>query len=176
MIFYFFLAGALQYNLGAAAKSVAGIGVPNPLTVSKYTHRVYLGNVRAHLLSMVVRARLSKGRPGSVRAGTPTLFGLPPNGLGVSGGSLKNTLTEAAQWLLPFTVCTRNTFVPIRGCTMLYDPTPLTSAELTDHCCALAYAIIELNNPLAKELLMFMLWERLNMLSEELEIEGLADE
>ncbi len=176
MIFYFFLAGALQYNLGAAAKSVAGIGVPNPLTVSKYIHRMYLDNVRAHLLSMVVRARLSKGRPGSVRAGTPTLFGLPPNGFGVSGGSLINTLTEAAQWLLPFTVCTRNTFVPIRGCAMLYDPTPLTSAELTDHCCALAYAIIELNNPLAKELLMFMLWERLNMLSEELEIEGLADE
>ncbi|HFP7106231.1 TPA: ash family protein [Yersinia enterocolitica] len=97
MIFYFFLAGALQYNLGAAAKSVAGIGVPNPLTVSKYIHRMYLDNVRAHLLSMVVRARLSKGRPGSVRAGTPTLFGLPPNGLGVSGGSLINTLTEAAQ-------------------------------------------------------------------------------
>lgn len=163
MIFYFFLAGALQYNLGAAAKSVAGIGVPNPLTVSKYIHRMYLDNVRAHLLSMVVRARLSKGRPGSVRAGTPTLFGLPPNGLGVSGGSLINTLTEAAQWLLPFTVCTRNTFVPIRGCAMLDSP-PLTLEEIVDHCHALVRAMLEITDLTTKELLLFILAERLDFL------------
>ncbi|MEE3662148.1 hypothetical protein V2I52_09405 [Brenneria sp. g21c3] len=45
----------------------------------------------------------------------------------------------------------------------MYDPTPLTLEELVDHCRALAYAIIELDNPLAKELLIFILWERLNM-------------
>ncbi|PJE87638.1 hypothetical protein CU280_11440 [Yersinia mollaretii] len=163
MIFYFFLAGALPYNPFAAAKSVAGIGVPNPLTVSKYTHRVYLGNVRAHLLSMVVRARLSKGRPESVRAGTPTLFGLPPNGLGVSGGSVKNTLTEAALWLLPFTLYTRYIFVPIRGCAMHNSP-PLTLEEIVDHCHALVLAMLEITDPTAKELLLFILSERLDLL------------
>nr|WED69848.1 hypothetical protein PJ912_10285 [Pectobacterium colocasium] len=35
----------------------------------------------------------------------------------------------------------------------MYDPTPLTLEELVDHCRALAYAIIELDNALAKELL-----------------------
>ncbi len=163
MIFYFFLAGALQYNSLAAAKSVAGIGVPNSLTVFKYTHRVYLDNVRAHLLSMVVRTRLSKGRPESVRAGTPTLFGLPPNGLGVSGGSLKNPLTEAALWLLPFTIYTRYIFVPIRGCAMLDSP-PLTLEEIVDHCHALVLAMLEMTDLTAKELLLFILSERLDLL------------
>ncbi|MBP2167951.1 hypothetical protein J2125_001143 [Erwinia toletana] len=164
----FFLAGVFKYNHDAAAKSVAGIGVPNPLTMPEYTHRVYSGNARAHLLSMVARAGLPKGRPGSVGAGTPTLFGLPPNGLGVSGGSLKITPTEAAIWLLPITICTRYILELIRGCIM-YDPTPLTIEEIIDQCRALAYAIVELHNPLAKELLTYILWERLNLLNETLE-------
>lgn len=172
---YFFLAGHLRYNADAAAKSADGIGVPNPLTVLKYAHRVYLRNARAHLLSMVVRAGLPKGRPVSVGAGTPTLFGLPPNGLGVSGGSVKNTPTEAALWLLPFLFYTRNSSFLLRGCIM-YDPTPLTLQELIDQCRALAYAIIELSNPLAKELLTFILWERLNQLDQSLEAEVPNDE
>ncbi|HDL7480497.1 TPA: ash family protein [Yersinia enterocolitica] len=177
MIFYFFLAGALQYNLGAVAKSVAGISVPKIFLIPSLVIQTwfFIGMACAHP-SMVAQAGAPKGAPVSKKSGNANSVWATTQGISVSGGSHYNYFLEAAQWLLPFTVYTRNTFVPIRGCAMLYDPTPLTSAELTDHCCALAYAIIELNNPLAKELLMFMLWERLNMLSEELEIEGLADE
>lgn len=167
----FSLAGVFQYNQHAAAKSAAGIGVPNSLTMPENTHRVYLGNACAHLLSMVARAGLPKGRPESVGAGTPTLFGLPPNGIGVSGGSFTHTPTEAAIWLLPFLVCTRNTFVPIRRCDM-YDTTPLSSEEVLDHCRALAFAIVELDQSLVKELLMYVLQERLNLLNETLQAEA----
>ncbi|MFZ1874819.1 MAG: hypothetical protein WAU54_18890 [Chania sp.] len=58
----------------------------------------------------------------------------------------------------------------------MYDPTPLTLQELIDQCRALAYAIIELNNPLAKELLTFILWERLNQLDQSLEAEVPSNE
>ncbi|MGK4329544.1 hypothetical protein ABVK36_12025 [Lonsdalea quercina] len=58
----------------------------------------------------------------------------------------------------------------------MYDPTPLTLEELVDHCRALAYAIIELGNPLAKELLIFILWERLNQLNDALQAEVADDE
>ncbi|WP_021013401.1 hypothetical protein [Prodigiosinella confusarubida] len=58
----------------------------------------------------------------------------------------------------------------------MYDPIPLTLEELVDHCRALAYAIIELENALAKELLMFILWERLNQLNDTLEAEVSDDE
>ncbi|MFT8210545.1 MAG: hypothetical protein ACMZI0_08195 [Symbiopectobacterium sp.] len=53
----------------------------------------------------------------------------------------------------------------------MYDATPLTVEEHVDHCRALAYAIIELSNPQAKELLNFILWERLNQLNEALQTE-----
>ncbi|WP_181457943.1 hypothetical protein [Lonsdalea populi] len=58
----------------------------------------------------------------------------------------------------------------------MYDPTPLMLEELVDHCRALAYAIIELDNPLAKELLIFILWERLNQLNDALQAEVADDE
>lgn len=54
----------------------------------------------------------------------------------------------------------------------MYNPTPLLLEEIADHCRALAYAIIELENPVAKELLMFILWERLNLLNDTLDAEG----
>ncbi|MCA6936592.1 hypothetical protein LF938_06715 [Pectobacterium versatile] len=58
----------------------------------------------------------------------------------------------------------------------MYDPTPLTLEELVDHCRALTYAIIELDNALAKELLIFILWERLNQLNDTLQAEVADDE
>lgn len=166
----FSLAGVFQYNQRAAAKSATGIGVPNSPTMPEYTHRVYLGNACAHLLSMVARAGLPKGRPESVGAGTPTLFELPPNEIGVSGGNFTLTPTEATKWSQPFLACTRNTSVLIRGCVM-YDTTPLSAEEVLDHCRALAFAIVELDHSLVKELLMYVLWERLNLLNETLQAE-----
>ncbi|ATA25670.1 hypothetical protein BIY26_19460 [Brenneria goodwinii] len=46
----------------------------------------------------------------------------------------------------------------------MFDNTPLELEEVIDQCRALAYAIVELNNPEAKEILMFILWERLECL------------
>ncbi|MCW2480248.1 hypothetical protein [Candidatus Symbiopectobacterium sp. NZEC135] len=58
----------------------------------------------------------------------------------------------------------------------MFDSTPLTVEEHVDHCRALAYAIIELDDPQAKELLNFILWERLNQLNGTLQTEGADDE
>ncbi|PWC12948.1 hypothetical protein [Brenneria corticis] len=46
----------------------------------------------------------------------------------------------------------------------MFDNTPLELEEVIDQCRALAYAIVELSNPEAKEILMFVLWERLDRL------------
>lgn len=46
----------------------------------------------------------------------------------------------------------------------MFDNTPLELEEVIDQCRALAYAIVELSNPEAKEILMFILWERLDRL------------
>ena len=46
----------------------------------------------------------------------------------------------------------------------MFDNTPLTQEELLDQCRALAYAIIELQESQAKEILMFILTERLHAL------------
>ncbi|GAA0341043.1 hypothetical protein L9H26_11185 [Morganella psychrotolerans] len=58
----------------------------------------------------------------------------------------------------------------------MYDHTPLTPEELSDQCCALAFAIIRLEHPYAEELLMYVLWERINMLNAALTTEVLSDE
>ncbi|ADM99725.1 Putative prophage protein [Dickeya dadantii 3937] len=50
-----------------------------------------------------------------------------------------------------------------RRCAM-FDNTPLELEEIIDQCRALAYAIVELEQPEAKEILMFILWERLDCL------------
>lgn len=57
----------------------------------------------------------------------------------------------------------------------MYNATPLTVEEYVDHCRALSYAIIELDDPQAKELLNFILWERLNQLNEALQTEEADD-
>ena len=46
----------------------------------------------------------------------------------------------------------------------MFDATPLTVEEITDQCRALAHAVIELENPEVKEILSFMLAERLESL------------
>lgn len=127
--FCFFLAGDLRYTAKAAAKSAAGIGVPNKCLVLEYTCHAYI----------------------------------------------KYILTEISPWQRPFIYYTRNSLYLLRGCFM-YDPTPLTLEELIDQSQALVYAIIKLDNLLAKELLTFILWERLNQLDNMLETEVLNDE
>ncbi|PXW62235.1 hypothetical protein DFO55_10164 [Grimontella sp. AG753] len=46
----------------------------------------------------------------------------------------------------------------------MFDNTPLEPEEIIDQCRALSYAVIEIDNPQAKELLSFVLWERLDFL------------
>ncbi|WP_170116087.1 hypothetical protein [Brenneria roseae] len=50
----------------------------------------------------------------------------------------------------------------------MFDVAPLTLEEMIDQCRALAYAVIELDNPQAKEILVFMLAERLESLAAAL--------
>ncbi len=55
------------------------------------------------------------------------------------------------------------------GVPAMFDATPLTAEEITDQCRALTYAVIELDNPMAKEVLLFVLAERLEVLSVTLD-------
>jgi len=50
----------------------------------------------------------------------------------------------------------------------LYDATPLTAIELCEQCRALVFAMTELANPIAKELLNSVLWERVEQLYQTL--------
>jgi len=52
----------------------------------------------------------------------------------------------------------------------LYDNTPLEPEEIVDHCRALSYAIVSLDNPQAKDLLGYILCERLEVLYQTLEM------
>ncbi|ADW75450.1 MULTISPECIES: hypothetical protein [Rahnella] len=52
----------------------------------------------------------------------------------------------------------------------LYDNTPLELEEIVDHCRALSYAIVSLDNPQAKDLLSYILCERLEVLYQTLEM------
>ena len=52
----------------------------------------------------------------------------------------------------------------------LYDNTPLELEEIVDHCRALSYAIVTLENPQAKDLLSYILCERLEVLNQALEL------
>ncbi|WP_183096849.1 hypothetical protein [Brenneria goodwinii] len=46
----------------------------------------------------------------------------------------------------------------------MFDNTPLELEEIIDQCRALIYAVVEIENPQAKEILSFVLWERLDVL------------
>lgn len=51
----------------------------------------------------------------------------------------------------------------------MFDSTPLTLDEIADQCRALTHAVIELDNPVAKEVLTFVLAERLELLATTLQ-------
>ncbi|UPY97370.1 hypothetical protein [Pectobacterium sp. 21LCBS03] len=51
----------------------------------------------------------------------------------------------------------------------MFDSTPLTLDEIADQCRALTHAVIELDNPVAKEVLTFVLAERLELLAVTLQ-------
>jgi len=53
----------------------------------------------------------------------------------------------------------------------MFDQTPLTIEEVVDHCRALAFSIIEIQHPVVKEILMFILWDRLDLLNDTLDME-----
>ncbi|WP_233959243.1 hypothetical protein [Pectobacterium versatile] len=46
----------------------------------------------------------------------------------------------------------------------MFDNTPLEQEEIIDQCRALIYAVIETKQPQVKEILIFILWERLDWL------------
>ncbi|WP_114192152.1 hypothetical protein [Edaphovirga cremea] len=52
----------------------------------------------------------------------------------------------------------------------MYDNTPLSLGEITDHCRALVFAILEVEDHTAKELLTYVLWERIDLLYRTLDM------
>jgi hypothetical protein len=161
----FSLVGVFKYNPHTAAKSVVGISVPQIFLMPKYS-----GNACARL-SMVAQAGASKEAPVSKKAGNANSVWAATQEVSVSGGSQLNYFLEAALWLLPFLVCTRNTSLSLWGCNM-YEPTPLSSKEFLGHCRALAFAIVELNNVFSKRLLTNVFYDRLNRLNKKMKVEA----
>ncbi|QWA12043.1 hypothetical protein GTU79_04520 [Sodalis ligni] len=53
----------------------------------------------------------------------------------------------------------------------MFDNTHLTIEEVVDHCRALTHAISEIQHPVYRELLLFILFERLELLNLTLEME-----
>jgi len=161
----FSLAGDFKYNPRTAAKSVVGISVPKFFLMPKS-----LGNACARL-SMVAQAGASQEAPVSKKAGNANSVWATTQGVSVSGGSQHKYFLEAALWLLPFLVCTRNPSLYLWGCYM-YEPALLSGKSVLDHCRALAFAIIEIVNAIAHELLADVLCERLILLSEKMKAGG----
>ncbi|WP_409161126.1 hypothetical protein [Pectobacterium sp. B2J-2] len=56
----------------------------------------------------------------------------------------------------------------------MFDNTPLELEEIIDQCRALIYAVVEIENPQAKEILSFVLWERLNVLYQIFQTEKIS--
>jgi len=161
----FSLVGDFKYNPRTTAKPVVGISVPKFFLMPKY-----LGNACARL-SMVAQVGASQEAPVSKKAGNANSVWATTQGVSVSGGSQHNYFLEAALWLLPFLVCTRNPPLCLWGCYM-YDPTSLSAKEVLDYCRALAFTIVTPDNALAKELLTDVLCERLNLLNEKMKAGG----
>ncbi|HAT23332.1 MAG TPA: hypothetical protein DCS81_02425 [Pantoea septica] len=161
----FSLAGDFKYNPRTAAKSVAGISVPKSFLMPKS-----LGNACARL-SMVAQAGASQEAPVSKKAGNANSVWATTQGVSVSSGSQHNYFLEAALWLLPFLVCTRNTPLFFQGRNM-FDLIPFSAKEILDYCRALAFTIVKSDNALAKELLTDVSCERLNLLNEKMKAGG----
>jgi len=161
----FSLAGGFKYNPRTAAKSVVGISVPKFFLMP-----IYLGNACARL-SMVAQAGASQEAPVSKKAGNANSVWATTQGVSVSGGSQHNYFLEAALWLLPFLVCTRNPSLCLWGCYM-YEPASLSGKAVLDHCRSLAFAIVEIGNATANESLNDVLCERLILLNEKMKAGG----
>lgn len=57
----------------------------------------------------------------------------------------------------------------------MFDNTPLELEEIIDQCRALIYAVVEIDNPQVKEILSFVLWERLDFLYRTFHSESTDD-
>lgn len=162
---FFSLVGDFKYNPPATAKSVVGISVPKFFLMPKSS-----GNACARL-SMVAQAGASQEAPVSKKAGNANSVWATTQGVSVSGGSQHNYFLEAALWLLPFLVYTRNTSIFFRGGNM-FDLTTLSAKEVLDYCRALSFTIVKPDNTFAKELLTDVLCKHLNPLNEKMKAGG----
>ncbi|MDB6366828.1 MULTISPECIES: ash family protein [Photorhabdus] len=182
----------LRYSSRAAAKSAAGICSPYSLLsmpiffgITALAHLYYIQYCYYCYIhqSMVAQAGQPLGWPVSSKAGTANSVWATTNEICSSGGSYKYYLPEAILWLQPLIIstCYLNSgylvynvhYSPVlrlflwQGCFM-HDYRPENSEEVLDHCRALINSIIEQNNLAFKEILTFVLWERIELLSKML--------
>jgi len=84
-----------RYTALAAAKSVAGLGLPKSFSAHNRAQAVFLCVMHSYIQSMVGRAGQPSGWPGSEMTGSPTLHVSPPM-LGLCGGELLALISEDA--------------------------------------------------------------------------------
>ncbi len=169
----------LGYSPLATAKSVAGVSSPETLLAILHAKRVLFVDALSHhnerninlclSMSMVAQARQPSGWPVSSSAGTANLVWATTHEISSSGGSCFINYCEAIlclKYVLYLLLQLINW-----GKSMMFDNTPLTLEEVVDHCRALTHAIIEIQHPVYKELLLFILFERLEILNLTLEME-----
>ncbi|EOV3348736.1 Rha family transcriptional regulator [Edwardsiella piscicida] len=85
-----------RYTRKAAAKSVAGIGVPDINSAPSRAFAVFLWAMHSYTQSMVGRAGASKDAPGSLLTGYANPARLTTNEIGVSRGEFSILNSEAA--------------------------------------------------------------------------------
>ncbi|MEP9011487.1 Rha family phage regulatory protein [Enterobacter kobei] len=85
-----------RYTVLAAAKSVAGIGVPEFVRAHDRAYAVFLCVKHGHIRIMVGRAGQPKGWPGSLTTGYANPARLTTPEIGVSDGEVYNSSSEAA--------------------------------------------------------------------------------
>lgn len=85
-----------RYTREAAAKSAAGIGVPDINSAPSRAFAVFLWAMHSYTQSMVGRAGASKDAPGSLLTGYANPARLTTNEIGVSRGELSILNSEAA--------------------------------------------------------------------------------
>lgn len=84
------------YTVLAAAKSVAGIGVPGSIMAHNRAQAVFLCVKHGHIRIMVGRVGASSEAPGSMMTGNANPARLTTHEIGVSGGELTKLIMEAA--------------------------------------------------------------------------------
>lgn len=160
----------MRYSYLAAAQSAAGISVPKITTV---LNNLLLSSVCVYPI-MVAQAGASQEAPGTVVTGNANLVWATTLEVSVSGGSCYTNTTEAESWLITFLLSVGKITRSCLGDVMFYY-NPLSAEEIIDHSRALASAILDIENPIVKELLLFILLEKLDLLSKTLEMPA-ADE